>query len=205
MKTLLKFVAAGLLAASMSAHAAEVDPASVPEKKRTVLAKYLNAADVPGFIGQQNKQVLFIDVRTPQELQLVGFAQGIDANIPIVNFRYDRWNEKSGDFDNELNPDFVNQLENLAFERKLDNNVAIVVMCRSGDRSTKAVTLLSEAGYKNVYSVVDGFEGDVANNGSSKGKRTINGWKNAGLPWTYKPAKPLFHLSTLKAESAARN
>ena len=201
MNSLLKLLAAGLLASALTAHAAEVDPASVPEKKRTVLAKYLNAADVPGFIAQQGRNVLFIDVRTPQELQLVGFAQGIDANIPIVHFRYDRWNEKLGDFDSEVNPDFVSQVENLAFERGVDTNAAIVVMCRSGDRSTKAVTLLSEAGYKNVWSVVDGFEGDMASSGPNKGKRNVNGWKNAGLPWAYKPGKPLFHLSTLKSDA----
>jgi hypothetical protein len=29
--------------------------------------------------------------------------------------------------------------------------------------------------------VVYGFEGEL----SDKGRRTVNGWKNAGLPWSY--------------------
>ena len=55
-------------------------------------------------------------------------------------------------------------------------------MCRSGDRSARAINmLLTDRGYTKVYSVVDGYEGDL----SKAGRRDVNGWKNAGLPWTY--------------------
>ena len=37
-------------------------------------------------------------------------------------------------------------------------------------------------GFKNVYSVVEGFEGDMSPNG----QRTVNGRKNAGMAWSYK-------------------
>jgi rhodanese-related sulfurtransferase len=59
------------------------------------------------------------------------------------------------------------------------------LICRSGDRSAAAANLLAEAGLKNVYSVVDGFEGDLATQGPKAGQRVVNGWKNAGLPWSY--------------------
>ena len=59
-------------------------------------------------------------------------------------------------------------------------------MCRSGSRSAKAANLLYQAGYKNVYSVIEGFEGDKSKIAETKGQRVVNGWKNAGLPWTYK-------------------
>jgi rhodanese-related sulfurtransferase len=55
-------------------------------------------------------------------------------------------------------------------------------MCRSGDRSARAVDALANAGFTNVYSQIDGFEGDL----SKDGRRDVNGWKNAGLAWTYK-------------------
>ena len=43
-----------------------------------------------------------------------------------------------------------------------------------------------DAGYKNVYNIIDGFEGGK----SKKTKhRTVNGWKNAGNPWGYKLMK----------------
>jgi rhodanese-related sulfurtransferase len=53
---------------------------------------------------------------------------------------------------------------------------------------------LSEAGFAQVYTVVDGFEGDVAKEGPNAGKRVVNGWKNAGLPWSYRLEKEKFTL-----------
>jgi hypothetical protein len=34
-------------------------------------------------------------------------------------------------------------------------------MCRSGHRSAMAVNLLAEAGFKNVFNIIDGMEGDM--------------------------------------------
>lgn len=53
--------------------------------------------------------------------------------------------------------------------------------------SSKAANLLATLDYTRVYSVFDGFEGDKAKKGPMKGPRVINGWKNNGLPWSYKP------------------
>ncbi|QKQ26716.1 rhodanese-like domain-containing protein [Candidatus Reidiella endopervernicosa] len=61
----------------------------------------------------------------------------------------------------------------------------IVVICRSGKRSAKAIHLLHKMGYTNVYSVIDGFESDKSKVLADNGQRTVNGWKNNGLPWTY--------------------
>ncbi|MCI0469771.1 MAG: sulfurtransferase, partial [Nitrospirae bacterium] len=63
----------------------------------------------------------------------------------------------------------------------------ILVMCRSGHRSAAAVNRLTKAGFMNVYSIVDGFEGDKVKDGESyfNGKRMKNGWKNSGALWTY--------------------
>jgi rhodanese-related sulfurtransferase len=71
-------------------------------------------------------------------------------------------------------------------EKDLGPDSPIVLICRSGDRSAAAANLLAEAGFKKVYSVVDGYEGDVATEGPKAGQRVVNGWKNAGLPWSYK-------------------
>ena len=49
-------------------------------------------------------------------------------------------------------------------------------------RSARAVNALAKLGFTNVYSMVDGFEGDK----DKDGKRTVNGWKNDGLAWSYK-------------------
>jgi rhodanese-related sulfurtransferase len=58
-------------------------------------------------------------------------------------------------------------------------------MCRSGDRSARAADDLTTAGFTQVYSVVDGFEGDLAKDGPNAGRRAVNGWKNKALPWGY--------------------
>ena len=61
----------------------------------------------------------------------------------------------------------------------------MILICRSGDRSARAADLLAKAGYTRVYSITEGFEGDAAKDGPKAGQRVVNGWKNAGLPWTY--------------------
>ena len=50
-----------------------------------------------------------------------------------------------------------------------------------------AVNLLAEAGFKGVYTITDGMEGDAVKDPGSvfNGQRLVNGWKNSGLPWTY--------------------
>jgi rhodanese-related sulfurtransferase len=45
------------------------------------------------------------------------------------------------------------------------------------------VNLLLQAGYSQVYSVVDGFEGEMD---LASGHRSVDGWRNAELPWTYR-------------------
>jgi hypothetical protein len=49
------------------------------------------------------------------------------------------------------------------------------------------VQKVARAGFKNVYNITDGMEGDVVKSPDSvfRGQRLVNGWKNSGLPWTY--------------------
>jgi rhodanese-related sulfurtransferase len=60
-------------------------------------------------------------------------------------------------------------------------------MCRSGGRSAMAVNILVQAGYTDAWNITDGMEGDLVKDPESEhdGKRMVNGWKNAGLPWTF--------------------
>ena len=55
------------------------------------------------------------------------------------------------------------------------------MICRAGERSSRAADLLQSLGYTRVYTVLNGFEGEL----SAKGRRSVNGWKNDGLPWSY--------------------
>ncbi|MBW2079134.1 MAG: hypothetical protein JRI71_16605 [Deltaproteobacteria bacterium] len=85
-----------------------------------------------------------------------------------------------------VNPDFGQDL--LArFNPQTDT---LVFMCRSGKRSCLASEAAVKAGFKadKVFSMLGGFEGDKVKCQVSayNGKRMLGGWKNEGLPWTYK-------------------
>ncbi len=49
----------------------------------------------------------------------------------------------------------------------------LLVMCRSGGRSAMSINLLAEAGFKNVFNIIDGMEGDLVKDPESglQGKR----------------------------------
>ena len=110
-----------------------------------------------------------------------------DANIAYVEHPDDApWDDKAGRFKLEVNSDFGPDLARRMAAKGLGKGDVVIVMCRSGDRSARAATLLTQLGYSNVFSVVDGFEGDIATSGPKQGQRVVNGWKNADLPWSYK-------------------
>ena len=85
-----------------------------------------------------------------------------------------------------INGDFPIVFEDLIALKGFNKNTPIIFMCRSGSRSSKAATLATKLGYTHAYTMVDGFEGDKAKEGADKGYRVVNGWKNSGLPWSYK-------------------
>jgi len=174
-----------LLMASTTAHA--FDAAAVPEPKRTKLGQYLSSQEAAKFMDQNESKALFLDVRTPAEVTFLGMAVQADANVPYMKEPdFPAWDSAKGTFKLELNPDFLPEVRRRLAAKGLKPGDPIVLMCRSGDRSAAATNLLAQAGFKNVYSVVDGYEGDLAASGPKAGQRAVNGWKNAGLPWTYK-------------------
>ncbi len=165
--------------------AGDVDPAKVPEIKQSDLKLYLSAKEAYA-MKKANDKVILIDVRTPEELQYVGNAGAIlDGNVPYVLNDLSGYDEKMKHYKNSANSDFTTAVEELVSKKGGNKESEIILMCRSGDRSSKGASLLGKAGYTKVYSVVDGFEGDKAKDGENKGKRTVNGWKNANLPWDY--------------------
>lgn len=77
-----------------------------------------------------------------------------------------------------------------------------MVMCWSGSRSSESVNRLAAIGFQNVYTIIDGFEGDMVKDRQSayKGKRMRNGWKNALAPWTYELKPDLVYTLSIPAE-----
>jgi len=164
-----------------------VTPGSLPAKKQTQPGLYITAAEAAELLEARD-DVILIDVRTPEETMFVGFPTTADANIPyrLVDPAH-RLNPERGSYAMMDNPGFLPAALDLL--EKADAT-AVLVMCRSGGRSASAVNTLTDAGLEvPLYSMVDGFEGDK----NEAGKRTVNGWKNAGAPWTTKIPTGFLH------------
>jgi rhodanese-related sulfurtransferase len=110
---------------------------------------------------------ILVDVRTEGEWAHIGIPDTkATENDPL----FIQWNLAGG----APNPHFVEQLTRQAPE---DTAVELVFLCRSGARSIAAATAATAAGYTS-YNVLEGFEGET----DRFGERTVNGWKNRGLP-----------------------
>ena len=110
---------------------------------------------------------ILVDVRTEGEWAHIGIPDTkATENDPL----FIQWNLAGG----VPNPQFVEQLKRQAPE---DTAVELVFLCRSGVRSIAAATAATAAGYTS-YNVLEGFEGET----DRFGERTVNGWKNRGLP-----------------------
>ena len=166
-----------LLASTMILSAPEAQ--QIPERKQTTLGLYMSAAQAYEQWKAAPEKVTIIDVRTPEEYAFVGHPE-MAWNIPFAFVTYQRKDGKT-EYGPKMNADFVEQVKELA--GKTDT---VLLICRSGDRSAKAVELLAAAGFENVYTVTDGFEGDKVKDPGSvfDGKRMRNGWKNSA-PWVY--------------------
>lgn len=168
---------------------AAVASSDVPAAKHTVLGKYLSSKEAYERITGDRAKILFLDVRTSGELMFVGGTDETDAVVPFVEMKEPvAWDDKSGRFQLVPNASFVTAVDAARNKKSLSKTDMVMVMCRSGERSAKAVNALAATGYTNVWSVHDGFEGDL----SKEGRRTLNGWKNASLPWSYKLDKSKF-------------
>ena len=94
-------------------------------------------------------------------------------------------------------------IEKLLKIKGKNKDTPILVMCQSGSRSTPAVKLMHEAGFREVYNLYQGFEGSKAGNGPDKGNRVVDGWINSGLPWSYELKKETmyFNFDSTRANS----
>ncbi len=154
--------------------------ANIAAGKQTEAGLYVTARKAYDRWKSDPGKVIIIDVRTPEEYLFVGNAD-MAWKIPLATQSY-VWDTVKGKFPMKILPDFVSRASQVA---KPDD--IIMVMCRSGGRSAMAVNLLAQAGFKQVYNIFDGMEGDTVNETGSvfHGQRLVNGWKNSGCPWTY--------------------
>jgi rhodanese-related sulfurtransferase len=162
-----------------------VENPDIPDIKRTKLKLYLTAPEAAAMKDKLGDKALFVDIRTKGEAMFVGTPASIDAVVPYVEFpdMGQGWDETRSTYKLEPNNDVSPELARRLAQKGLTKSDVVILICRSGDRSAAAINhQLADSGYTQVYSVIDGFEGDM----SKDGRRSVNGWKNAGLPWVYK-------------------
>lgn len=164
--------------------------AQAPEEKnkQTTLGKYITPKDAYFQWRKDPESIKFLDVRIPEEYYFVGHPE-MAVNIPLL-FSTGKLIPKENKIALEKNENFVDEVKKV-----FKPEDKIVVYCRSGVRAADAVNLLAKAGYKNVYSLIGGFEGDTVENKDSHyyGKRKVNGWVNSPAAWTYELNKDLVY------------
>lgn len=159
----------------------KIDTIELSVKKQTTLGLYVTAKEAAAAL-KTHPDILLIDVRTRAEVMFVGIPDAAVRNIPFKQLGPYNFNPKKNAYKLVPNLEFAGAVKALLDEKNLGQDTIMILTCRSGGRSARAVNALAKLGYENVYSMIDGFEGDK----DKDGKRTVNGWKNSGLPWSYK-------------------
>ena len=193
-RAILSAIALAFLS-SVSGLALAEDWSKLDAKKQTKLGLYMTAQQADEHVQKNMDKTLFVDVRTPGELVYLGAPTSIDTHVPFEFMDTTQWNEKKSEYVQYKNKNFVADIGERMTKKGLGKDDTIILMCRSGNRSANAVNALAEAGYTKVYNLVEGYEGDKAKDGPTKGKRTVDGWKNAGLDWSYHLDKDVMYLT----------
>ena len=123
---------------------------------------------------KNHASAILVDVRSHMEFLFVGHPTGA-IHIPWID--EPDWN---------INPNFVREIRQLVLgglahdASSSQDNVPIVLICRSGRRSREAGHLLVKEGFTQVYNIKDGFEGELDEHHR---RSTVGGWRFEGLPW----------------------
>ncbi|NKB36283.1 MAG: rhodanese-like domain-containing protein [Gammaproteobacteria bacterium] len=122
-------------------------------------------------ILKTQSDVLLLDVRSSMEYEYVGHVPG---SVFVALKEPPDWLQDAG---------FVARVRRSIKSRWPDKNpedMTILALCRSGARSLVAAEELSKNGFKQIYNVGQGFEGDKD---EQQQRGNINGWRFHGLPW----------------------
>jgi rhodanese-related sulfurtransferase len=118
---------------------------------------------------QGDATAVLVDVRTRAEWTYVGLPEVSPPDQGPVLVEWQRFP------DGRVNDRFVDELR----EAGVTPGAPLYFLCRSGVRSVAAAEAATAAGLGPAYNILHGFEGPL----DEQGRRTVAGWKNAGLPW----------------------
>ena len=193
--SILKSAVIALTLSLSTAALAAPEPAD-PEKQ-TPWGLYLTSSEAYEMKLDKGDAVLFVDVREPVEIMFTGFTDIVDINVPFLLVDPAKWNPEKPVLMMEKNPGFAAGVLAALEARNLDRSTPVILMCRSGGtRGAPSALALEGTGLEQVYVVVDGFEGSTSKEDPDGPWRRVNGWKNAGLPWSYKLNPEKVYLRT---------
>lgn len=115
----------------------------------------------------QQQQAVLVDVRSAEERQFVGHVPG-SIHVP--------WATGTA---LTRNPRFVRELEARLSAHGGKEAVALL-LCRSGKRSVLAAQAAEAAGFRHVFNVQEGFEGELD---ALQQRGHGDGWRFHQLPW----------------------
>ena len=115
-------------------------------------------------------EAVLVDCRTTAEWHYVGTPDLSGLGHRPILLEWQRYP------DGEVDPDFVDRL----IAEGVPRHAPVYFLCRSGVRSKAAAIAATDAAFDAAYNILEGFEGDMG----PDGKRTVAGWKVAGLPWS---------------------
>jgi len=121
---------------------------------------------------QKDPRSVMVDIRSTMEYLFVGHPRGA-VHVPWID--EPEWT---------VNPHFVTDIRKLMLGGAVCDTeggcAPVILICRSGKRSKEAGKALLQAGFRNIYHVNTGFEGDLDD---QHHRSTVGGWRFEGLPW----------------------
>ncbi|MCU0935808.1 MAG: rhodanese-like domain-containing protein [Gammaproteobacteria bacterium] len=121
---------------------------------------------------QKDARAVLVDIRSTMEYLFVGHPQGA-VHVPWID--EPEW---------VVNPHFLTDIRKLMLGGAVcdeeEGCAPVILICRSGKRSKEAGRALVKAGFRHVYHVDTGFEGDLDEHHH---RSTRGGWRFEGLPW----------------------
>ena len=115
----------------------------------------------------ESGQAVLVDVRSGEERKFVGH---VPESLHVA------WATGTA---LTRNPRFARELEARLAKHGGKDAVALL-LCRSGKRSALAAEAAAKAGFRHVFNVLEGFEGEID---AHQHRGGAGGWRFHGLPW----------------------
>jgi rhodanese-related sulfurtransferase len=168
----------------------ELSTQDVPNTQQTTLGLYATPREAYAMWQANPEGVTILDVRSIEEYVFGGHPP-MAKNVPLAFLKFERPAAGAAPaapepgrmppgFSIDPNEEFIPEVKDFC-----GPDETILAMCGSGGRAAHAVNALSQAGFKNVYNIVNGFDGEMVLDRADPdfGKTRANGWKDLGLPW----------------------